>query len=83
MKWNYNIQIDCSASLNPLFEQIFVIRVSSRAQRDDGVTEFTAKRVDENGCQSLIFVQKMDFVRHIEWKVLLLKRDIYYVYIWR
>ena len=54
------LQVDGSAGLNPLFEEIFVVRVSPGSQSDGRLLPLTRIGIDKDGHQSLSFRKLVD-----------------------
>lgn len=65
-----NLQVDSAASLDPLFQQVFVVRVSPCAQRDGRLGKLARKRIDEDRHQTLVFRQFVNQFGNFERQIL-------------
>lgn len=55
-KNNLGLHVFCLATLDPLFEQVFIVAVSSRAKCEHSfVGELATVGVDEHGHQTILF----------------------------
>ena len=70
---NVNLQFDSSTGLNPLFEQVFVIRVAPGAYSNGALTELPRIGVDEDRHQSFRLWKVVNALRHFKGQFLIEK----------